>query len=263
MSLKNKNAIVTGGATGIGKAISLKLSELGANVVVADINREAAESTADELSERSIGFECDVTDIDRIQRMVEHSVSELGSIDILVNNAGIAGASGWFTRAESTEEDWKATYQVNVIGIQNVTAAASDHMKKRREGKIVNLASIAGREGRPSLPHYSASKAAVINLTQSIAIELARYNINVNAICPGLLWTPMWEQVGGRYARDIPAYEGLEPKEVFYKMIEDRIPMGTEQTPEDVADATAFLVSDDALNITGQALNVDGGFFMR
>jgi len=160
--------------------------------------------------------------------MVEHSVSELGTIDVLVNKAGIAGAPAWSTRAESTEEDWKATCQVNVIGIQNVTAVTSEHMKKRRSGKILNLASIAGREGRPSLPHYSASKAAVINLTQSMAMELARYNINVNAICPGLLWTPMWEQVCGRYARDISAYEGLEPKEVLYKMIEERIPMGTE-----------------------------------
>ena len=147
--------------------------------------------------------------------------------------------------------------------MSNVTSAFRQQMTKRRTGRIVNLASIAGREGRPTLAHYSASKAAVISLTQSTALELARFNITVNAICPGLLWTPMWEQVDERYANDVPAYKGMSPRQVLDAMIAEKIPMQKEQTPEDIADTVAFFVSDDAKNITGQALNVDGGFYMR
>ena len=259
-------AVVTGGATGIGRAIALKLADKGAAVMIADINEEAAAKTAAEVNEisgKSAEFVTDVTDVEACDGLAAATFKELGAADILVNNAGIAGSAGWQTRSHSTEEDWKQTYQVNVIGMSNVTSAFRSQMTKRRSGRIVNLASIAGREGRPSLPHYSASKAAVISLTQSTALELARFNITVNAICPGLLWTPMWEQVGDRYATDIPAYKGMNPREVFDTMIAERIPMQKEQTPEDIADTVAFFVSDDAKNITGQALNVDGGFFMR
>lgn len=234
--------------------------------MIADINEEAAAGTAAEVKEisgYSGVFVTDVTNVEACEGLAAATTDQLGSADILVNNAGIAGSSGWQQRSYSTEDDWKQTYQVNVIGMSNVTAAFRTQMKTRRAGRIVNLASIAGREGRPSLPHYSASKAAVISLTQSTALELARFNITVNAICPGLLWTPMWEQVGDRYAHDIPAYEGMTPRQVFDAMIAERIPTQKEQTPEDVADTVAFFVSDDAKNITGQALNVDGGFFMR
>jgi NAD(P)-dependent dehydrogenase (short-subunit alcohol dehydrogenase family) len=266
LNLKGKVAVVTGGATGIGRAIALKLADRGAAVMIADINEVAAVVTAaeiEEISGRSATFSTDVTDPETCQELAVKTVDSLGTADILINNAGIAGAPGWHTRSFSTEEDWKRTYQVNVIGISNVTSAFRPQMTERRSGRIVNIASVAGREGRPAIPHYSASKAAVISLTQSTALELARYNITVNAICPGLLWTPMWEQVGDRYAHDIPAYEGMTARQVFDAMIEERIPTKREQTPEDVADAVAFFVSDDAKNITGQALNVDGGFFMR
>jgi NAD(P)-dependent dehydrogenase (short-subunit alcohol dehydrogenase family) len=266
LNFKGQVAVVTGGATGIGRAIALKLADKGASVMIADINEEAASLTAAEVKEisgQSAVFVTDVTDLEACAGLATETSDALGRADILVNNAGIAGSAGWQTRSHSTEEDWKQTYQVNVIGMSNVTEAFQAQMTKRRSGRIVNLASIAGREGRPSLPHYSASKAAVISLTRSTALELARFNITVNAICPGLLWTPMWEQVGDRYAHDMPAYEGMNPREVFDTMIAEKIPMQKEQTPEDIADTVAFLVSDDAKNITGQALNVDGGFFMR
>jgi len=266
VNLKGQIAVVTGGATGIGRAISLKLADKGAAVMIADINEDAARQTASEIEEisgSSSWFVTDVTDPDACQELAQSTLENLGPADFLINNAGIAGSKGWQSRSHSTEEDWKQTYQVNVIGISNVTAEFREQMTSRRSGRIVNLASIAGREGRPSLPHYSASKAAVISLTQTTAMELARYNVTANAICPGLLWTPMWEQVGDRYANDIPAYKGMSPREVFDTMIAERIPMQQEQTPEDVAETVAFFVSDDAKNITGQALNVDGGFFMR
>jgi NAD(P)-dependent dehydrogenase (short-subunit alcohol dehydrogenase family) len=266
LNLKGQVAVVTGGATGIGRAIALKRADRGAAVMIADINDAAAAATAtevEEISGRAATFLTDVTDSDACLGLAAATFDSLGSADILVNNAGVAGAPGWQARPFSTEEDWKRTYQVNVIGTSNVTAAFQPQMTERRSGCIVNLASIAGREGRPALPHYSASKAAVISLTQSMALELARFNIRVNAICPGLLWTPMWEQVGDRYALDNPAFEGMSARQVFDTMIAERIPMKKEQTPEDVADTVAFFVSDDAKNITGQALNVDGGFFMR
>jgi NAD(P)-dependent dehydrogenase (short-subunit alcohol dehydrogenase family) len=136
-------------------------------------------------------------------------------------------------------------------------------MKSAGGGKIVNLASIAGRQGRPSLPHYSATKAAVINFTQSLANELGRDNINVNAVCPGMLWTPMWEQVGAKYAINNPDYAGLTARQVFDRMVKDIMPLGREQTPEDIGDTIVFLVSEDAMNITGQSLNVDGGAFLN
>jgi NAD(P)-dependent dehydrogenase (short-subunit alcohol dehydrogenase family) len=264
--LQDRVAVVTGGATGIGRAIGLALAGQGAHIVVSDINRDAAEKTAAEIRKLGVKAEPDVTDVTdaaATQKMAQHAAHKLGRVDILINNAGVAGAPGWHTRAESTEEDWRFTYRVNVIGSVNAANAVIPLMKKARYGKILNLASIAGREGRPSLPHYSVTKAAIINYTQALARELAADNINVNAVCPGLLWTPMWEQVGNRYARNDPQYAGMESRAVFAKMIAARIPLGREQTPEDIGDAAVFLCSDDAKNITGQALNVDGGFFMR
>jgi NAD(P)-dependent dehydrogenase (short-subunit alcohol dehydrogenase family) len=264
--LKDRVAIVTGGATGIGRAIAMKLGSEGAAVVIADMNADAARKTASEITAtgaRAGMVITDVTDRAAASRMAQVCLDRFGKIDILVNNAGIAGAPGWDRRSESTEEDWVRTYQVNVLGVAHCSNAVIPHMKSARHGKIINLSSIAGREGRPSLPHYSATKAAVINYTQSLANELAEFNINVNAVCPGLLWTPMWEQVGGRYALNNPAYSGKSPREVFDRMVAERIPLGREQTPEDVAEAVAFLASEDARNITGQALNVDGGFFLR
>jgi meso-butanediol dehydrogenase/(S,S)-butanediol dehydrogenase/diacetyl reductase len=159
VNFKGQVAVVTGGATGIGRVIALKLAEKDASVMIADINEDAAAQTADEareISGNSISFVTDVTDLEACDGLVNATVEELGSADFLINNAGIAGSAGWQTRSHSTEDDWKRTYQVNVIGMTNVTSAFRAQMTKRRSGRIVNLASIAGREGRPSLPHYSA-----------------------------------------------------------------------------------------------------------
>ncbi len=266
VDLTGQVAIVTGGATGIGRAIGIKMAEVGADIVVSDINADACQRTASEiagLGVRSAGIPADVTDPEAVNRMVSEAVSRFGKIDVLVNNAGVAGAPGWYDHPVSREEDWSFTFDVNVKGMTIVTEAVLPHMKSAGAGKIVNLASIAGRQGRPSLPHYSATKAAVINYTQSLANELGRDNINVNAVCPGLLWTPMWEQVGARYAINNPDYEGLTARQVFDRMVGEIMPLGREQTPEDIGDAIVFLVSEDARNITGQSLNVDGGAFLN
>ena len=266
MDLRGQVAIVTGGATGIGRAIGIKMAEVGANIVVSDIDADACQRTADEIAGmgvRSAGIPADVTDPDAVSRMVEDAAGQFGRIDVLVNNAGVAGAPGWQDHAVSRAEDWTFTFGVNVKGMAIVTEAVIPHMKSAGDGKIVNLASVAGREGRPTLPHYSATKAAVINYTQSLANELGRDNINVNSVCPGLLWTPMWEEVGEKYAFNNPDYEDLTAREVFDRMVDGIIPLGRGQTPEDIGDAIVFLVSDDAKNITGQSLNVDGGAFLN
>ncbi len=266
MQLKDKIGIVTGGAVGIGRAIGLKIASQGAAVLVADLNPQAAEAAASDIAAlgvRSAVAITDVTSREDTDRMVQAAFDQLGGVDILVNNAGVAGSPGWNTRSESTEEDWRFTYRVNVLGAVNCTESVKPAMQKARAGKIINVASISGREGRPALPHYSASKAAVINYTQNTAHNLARFNINVNAVCPGLLWTAMWEQVAGRYGAADPKFEDVPPREIFNRMVRDNILLGRPQTPEDIGEAVTFLASEDARNITGQALNVDGGFFMR
>ena len=195
--------------------------------------------------------------------MVEDAVSRHGRIDILVNNAGIIGAPGWQDRAETTEEDWDLLYAVNVKGMAAVTDAVNPHMKERRYGKVVNIASVAGRQGNYDNPPYGISKAGVISFTQAYAVLLAPFNVNVNAICPGLLWTPMWEKISFRRSSLPQNTEGLSPRELFDRTVEERIPLGREQTPEDVGNLAAFLSSEASRNITGQAINVDGGSRMN
>ena len=266
MDVSEKVAIVTGGGRGIGRAIALSLAHNGADVAVGDINLQDAQSVASEvdgLGRRSKGSHVDVTDQDSVESMVRAVIDGFGRIDILVNNAGIIGAAGWEERDRPDERDWDATYEVNVKGMQRMTYAVVDHMKERRYGKIVNIASISGRIGTLTSLPYGVSKSGVINMTQGLALELAAFSINVNAICPGLLWTPMWERIAYRWSIDPEKSEGLTPREIFDRTIKERIPLGREQTPEDIGHLAAFLASDLARNITGQAINVSGGSHMN
>jgi len=266
MQMEDKVVLVTGGASGLGRGISLVLAERGADAAVADIHLEGAEKVAEELAglgRKSKAFQVDVTKQTELGQLVADVVAHFGRIDVLVNAAGVIGAPGFEDTTTSREEDWDLTFDVNVKGTAMASDAVAAHMKERRSGKIVNIASHAGRGGSGGGGAYGASKAAVIHLTQSYALDLAPYDINVNVICPGTIWTPMWEQVGSRYANDVPAYEGMTPRQVFDTMVAEKIPMQKEQTPEDIADTVAFFVSDDAKNITGQALNVSGGSHMN
>ncbi len=264
IDLTGKVAIVTGGGSGIGRGICLVLAEQGADVVVADLNAQAAESVASEVAARGrkgVASVVDVTDRASVERMVAEALAMSGKIDILVNNAGIVGAAGWWERPIPSNEDWEQVLAVNLRGVVIVSEAVAPHMKERRYGKIINIASIAARQGGPDIPHYNASKAAVVSWTQSHALQLAPYNVNVNAICPGLLWTPLFERLAQRRAtfNTDPAFAGLSGRAFFEKLVETTIPMKKEQTPEDIGKLAAFLASDDAHNITGQAINVDGG----
>jgi len=246
VELSGKVVLVTGAAQGIGKAIALLLAKNGADVVVSDINLEKAQETAHEIQgmgRRSFAIKVNVADLKDVERMVEAIVEQFGRIDILVNNAGI-------TRdrliLRMTEEDWDAVLDVNLKGTFNCTKAAIRHMSKQKCGKIVSIASVSGEMGNPGQANYAASKAGVIGFTKTIAREFAGRGINVNAIAPGYIQTPMTDAVPEK------------AKEELKRMI----PMERLGQPEDVAQAALFLVSENSSYITGQVLNVNGGIYM-
>ena len=262
MDVTGKIALVTGGGRGIGQGIALTLAENGADVVVTDISTEDAERVADEVQEmgqRSMASRADVTDQASVETMVWDAIARFERIDILVNNAGIIAAPGWEERERANEEDWTTIYEVNVKGLVRVTEAVVPHMKERRYGKIINISSTAGRSGNLANPPYAASKAAVISYTRACAAELAAYNITVNTICPGHIWTPMWERIAYRQSISPEYPQGLSTREVFDRVVEELVPLKREQTAEDMGALAAFLASDHAKNITGQAINVNGG----
>jgi meso-butanediol dehydrogenase/(S,S)-butanediol dehydrogenase/diacetyl reductase len=261
--LDGKVAIVTGGGRGIGRGIARVLAREGAAIVIADIDMDNARRTADEIGAgggRALAVRVDVTDPTSAEAGVNAAVEAFGRVDILVNNAGVVGEH--VGGGSITLEDWDRCYEVNLKGTWIMSRAVVERFKAQGGGKIVNIASIAGRRGGAGLAHYSASKAAVINLTQSLARDLGRHNINVNAVCPGLLWTDMWRHLEALIGRDARP-EVVEQRRTFERFIAERCPLGREQTPEDIGYAVAFFASDEARNITGQALNVDGGIEMN
>jgi acetoin reductase-like protein len=255
MRLEGKVAIVTGGGSGIGRGICLRYGQEGAKVVVADLNAEAAASVAEEVRAaggEASGIAVDVRKQDQVQAMVDHAVEAFGGVDILVNNAGVGKIIPFF---ETTEADWDLMFDVNCKGLLWASQAVAKQMiEQGRGGKIVNLASQAGRRGEALVLAYCASKACVISMNQSIALALAPHKINVNAIAPGIVDTPFWDEVDRQFAKLLDMEIG-EPKRTFTQSI----PMGRIEQPEDVAGAAVFLASSDADYITQQCLNVDGG----
>lgn len=267
--LAGKVAIVTGAGQGIGKAVALRLAREGADIVVAECRAETAMQTATEieaLGRHAMAYPVDIARVSAIRQMVGDTVRRFQRIDILVNNAGIMQTKPML---ELTEDDWDRIVDVNQRGlffclqsvalqmIQQVPDAVKMAGRAERSfGKIVNLSSIAGRRGRPLAAHYAATKAAVISITQSAALALAPY-INVNAVCPSVVPTPMWDQIDQDRARLF----GLKPGAAMAAIIET-IPLKRAATPDDIAAAVSFLCSPDADYITGQALNVDGGYEM-
>ena len=266
MDFEGKTAIVTGAARGIGRGIALELARRGSSVIIADIDEEPAREVVAEIQAGGTGAnycETDVTQQWSTDDMVEAALEGYGQLDVLVNNAGVGGAPGFATRKTPNIDDWQATFDVNVYGIVNGIQSVEKYMTDRGYGKIVNIASVAGRLGRPGFASYGASKAAAINVSQAWAFKLAPHGINVNAVCPGLIWTPLWQSIGEWRSSMDEQHAGMTPRQVFERAVSDAVPLGREQTPEDVGNAVAFLASDRARSITGQALNVDGGIRMN
>lgn len=247
MKLENKVAVITGAAQGIGRAIATTLAQQGANVVVSDIQLEKAETTAKEImaetGQKVIAVHADVVDSASVKAMIDRTIDEFERIDILVNNAGTT-RDGLIMRMK--EADWDLVLNINLKGTFNCSKAVVRPMMKQHYGRIVNITSVSGLIGQVGQTNYSASKAGIIGFTKALAREVGSRKITVNAIAPGLVKTAL--------TIDLPQ----ELKDMFIEMT----PLGRYGEPEDIANAAAFLVSDEASYITGHVLSVDGGMAM-
>jgi 3-oxoacyl-[acyl-carrier protein] reductase len=246
MSLNGQVAVITGASRGIGRAVALQLSQAGAAVVVTATTLEGAQRTADEIAAaggKALAVKVDVSVAAEVEALFKEAVSAFGKVDILVNNAGIT-KDGLLLRMK--ESDWDAVIDVNLKGAFNCTREAAKLMSKARYGRIVNLSSVVGEMGNPGQANYCASKAGMIGLTKSVAKELARRNVTVNAVAPGFIETDMTQELSEK------AKESLQ----------EQIPMGRLGSGDDIAAAVLFLVSDGAAYITGHVLSVNGGMYM-
>jgi acetoin reductase-like protein len=255
MKLKDKVAIVTGGARGIGEAIVRAYVDEGAKVVIADVETAKAEELAKELGAAAIAVRLDVRDHAQIAAAVAKTVETFGGVDILVNNAGVFNMG---PLSEATEADFDRQFGINVRGLLFMTQAVAGRMERQgRGGKIINLSSQAGRRGEAFVAVYCASKAAVISLTQSMGLELIKKGIYVNAIAPGVVDTPMWDHVDSLFAK----YEN-RPIGEKKKLVGLAVPLGRMGRPDDYRGPAVFLASADSDYVVAQCLNVDGGNWM-
>lgn len=279
MQLQGKVAIVTAAGRGIGRGIALILARAGAQVVV---NSYAADTTAETVAQinqsggKSSSVVGDITDPGKMLELRDHALNQYGQIDILVNNVGAAPKQA----IESDKHElgpvagvWNALYAQNLLPVVQMTEAVLPHMRQRRSGKIIIISSIAGRTSLSDKmlnhfvhPSYGAMKAALISYTQTLAELLGPYNINANAVCPGVVYTDAWKSNAARAVNEIEEFKGQNADDWFegiargdYPHIFDRTPLQRPQTVEDIGNAVLFLASENAVNITGQSLMVDGG----
>lgn len=279
MKLEGKVALVTAAGRGIGKGIALALASEGARLVVNSFSEDTTANTVAEITAIGAEVVCvvgDITDPDKMLEMRDLALSSFGQIDILVNNVGAGPKSA----IEPEEHElgmaaavWDALYAQNVKPVVLMSEAVIPHMRERQSGKIIHVSSIAGRTSLSDKmldyfvhPSYGAMKAALINLTQTQAESLGTHNINVNSVCPGIVYTDAWKGNSERAVKTIPEFKGQDARTWFegiargdYPHIFDRTPLRREQTVADIGNAVVFLASDDSMNITGQSLMVDGG----
>ena len=240
MDLEGKVAIVTGGSSGIGKAVVERLAWEGAEVVIADLDKEKGSELADEVGAEFM--ECDVSSFEDVEEVVENTVEMFGKLDIMVNNAGIGSVNGI---EEMGLDEYRQTISVDLDGVMYGCKAATPYLKET-EGCIINMASIYGLVGDVGSTAYNAAKGGVVNLTRSVADDLAQYNVRVNSVCPGFVDTPMTED--------------LKEDEEFMAHIENMTPLGRMADPEEIASVVTFLASDEASYVTGVNMPVDGGW---
>ncbi|MPL85483.1 Diacetyl reductase [(S)-acetoin forming] [bioreactor metagenome] len=259
MSIKGKAILVTGASQGIGRGIALRLAKDGANLALVDLKADklaTVKAEVEALGVKVTTFVADVSDRDQVFAAVDHAEQELNGFDVIVNNAGIAQVK---PLDDVRPEDLERIFRINVDGVVWGTQAAAAKFRARgHKGKIINASSIAGHDGFAMLGAYSATKFAVRALTQAAAKEYASHQITVNAYCPGIVGTDMWVEIDARFSE----ITGTPKGETFKKYVEG-IALGRAQTPEDVAALVAFLSSDDADYITGQAILTDGGIVYR
>ena len=255
MRLTGKSALITGSARGIGKAFAEAYAREGAVVAIADINLEAAQNTAAEIGDKAYAVKLDVTDQTSIHAAVKAVETRTGGLDILVNNAALFDLA---PIVEISRASYEKLFSVNVAGtLFMLQAAARSMIARGKGGKIINMASQAGRRGEPLVGVYCATKAAVISLTQSAGLDLIKHRINVNGIAPGVVDSDMWDQVDALFAK----YEN-RPKGEKKRLVGEGVPYGRMGKPEDLAGMAVFLASDEAEYIVAQTYNVDGGQWM-
>ena len=265
MRLEDKVAIVTGGGGGMGSGICGCLAREGADIVVSDLELERAEKRIEEISKlgrRGLAVKSDVTREDDCRALMEEALQTFGQVDILVNNAGHFGNVVGAPFTQHTEAEWDDNFAVHVKGPFFLSKALAPHMMERKSGKIINISSIAAKRDPQFVPAYAAAKNALLNLTRLMAKDLGPHNINVNAVCPGFVWTNFWHRLAPLLARDNPAYEGMEARAMYDDIVIKNTPLGRDQSPEDIGNLVVFLASEEACNITGQTICVDGGLTM-
>ncbi|ESY16426.1 L-iditol 2-dehydrogenase [Mesorhizobium sp. LNJC394B00] len=255
MRLKGKSALITGSARGIGRAFAEAYTREGATVAIADINLAAAEKTVAEIGANAYPVRLDVSDLASIQAAVNAVETKTGGLDILINNAALFDLA---PIVEITKASYDKLFSVNVAGtLFMLQAAARSMIARGKGGKIINIASQAGRRGEPLVAVYCATKAAVISLTQSAGLDLIKHRINVNGIAPGVVDSDMWDEVDALFAK----YEN-RPKGEKRRLVGEGVPYGRMGKPEDLTGMAVFLASDDAEYIVAQTYNVDGGQWM-
>ena len=245
LHLQDRVAIITGGASGIGRMTAEYLRREGVKLLLADANGQGLEAAGAELAARGAQVETlvvDVRDYGACTEMVARAIRRFGHVDALVNSAGIGGSIEFFARTDPSE--WQDLVAINLLGVMNCCRAVTDHMIERNYGKIVSLASEAGKVNEKRMVVYGVTKGGVISLTRGLAVELGRFSINVNCVCPGVTHTPM------------TSYITEEIEEAANRVY----PLGRLGNPEDIAPMITFLVSDEASWITGQAISISGGF---
>ncbi|RWC87936.1 L-iditol 2-dehydrogenase [Mesorhizobium sp. M00.F.Ca.ET.151.01.1.1] len=255
MRLRGKSALITGSARGIGRAFAEAYVREGATVAIADINLDAARKTAAEIGDHAYALKLDVTDQASIDAAVKAVESRTGGLDILINNAALFDLA---PIVEISRASYEKLFSVNVAGtLFMLQAAARSMIARGKGGRIINMASQAGRRGEPLVAVYCASKAAVISLTQSAGLDLIKHRINVNGIAPGVVDSEMWDEVDALFAK----YEN-RPKGEKKRLVGEGVPYGRMGKPEDLAGMAVFLASDEAEYIVAQTYNVDGGQWM-
>lgn len=252
ISFENQVALVTGAASGIGLATAKAFAQAGATIVLADANEDGVRAAADEIvasGSKAIGLRCNVAELGEVEAMVKETISTFGRLDVAFNNAGVQNALA--ETADATPEDFDRVNSVNLRGLWACMKYELQHMRQQGSGAIVNCSSIGGLVGGAGRGTYHAAKHGVLGLTKSAALEYATRGIRVNAVCPGLIWTPMVQQM-----------VDSGQKEALDAMVE-AVPMRRHGSPDEIADAVLWLCSSAASYVTGQSISVDGGLVMR